>query len=219
MRTVKSCVGTTWCRYGVQDSTGLAIRIEERYRGIRAPHKLKAAVSGCIRECAEAQSKDFGVIATEKGWNLYVCGNGGSKPRHAELLAADVDEETLVHFIDRFLMYYIQTADRLTRTARWLEALPGGIAYLKQVVVEDRLGIADELERQAQHLVDTYECEWKQVVEDPERQKRFHHFANSPEPDDTLRFVEERGQQRPADWAVGAPPALGSARRRGRRAP
>ena len=200
MRTVKSCVGSTWCRYGVQDSTGLAIRLEERYRGIRAPHKLKSAVSGCIRECAEAQSKDFGVIATEKGWNLYVCGNGGSKPRHAELLVADVDEETLVRYVDRFLMYYIQTADRLTRTARWLEALPGGIAYLRQVVVEDRLGIADELERQVQHLVDTYACEWKQVVDDPERQKRFRHFANAPGPDDTLRFVEERGQKRPADW-------------------
>ncbi|HEY8152740.1 MAG TPA: nitrite reductase large subunit NirB [Myxococcota bacterium] len=201
MRTVKSCVGTTWCRYGVQDSTGLAIRIEERYRGIRAPHKLKAAVSGCIRECAEAQSKDFGVIATERGWNLYVCGNGGSKPRHAELLAADLDEPTLVRFIDRFLMYYIQTADRLTRTARWLETLPGGVDYLRKVVVDDHLGVAAELESQVQHLVDTYACEWKQVVESPELQKRFRHFANASEPDDTLSFVEERGQRRPADWA------------------
>jgi nitrite reductase (NADH) large subunit len=200
MRTIKSCVGTTWCRYGVQDSTGLAIRLEERYRGIRAPHKLKSAVSGCIRECAEAQSKDFGVIATEKGWNLYVCGNGGAKPRHAELLAADVDEATLVRLIDRFLMYYIRTADRLTRTARWLEALPGGIDSLRKVVVDDHLGICGELERQLQHLVDTYACEWKQVVESPELQARFRHFANSREADDTLRFVEERGQRRPADW-------------------
>jgi nitrite reductase (NADH) large subunit len=200
MRTVKSCVGTTWCRYGVQDSTALAIRIEERYRGIRAPHKLKAAVSGCIRECAEAQSKDFGVIATERGWNLYVCGNGGSKPRHAELLAGDLEEETLIRYIDRFLMYYIQTADRLTRTARWLEGLPGGIEYLRKVVVDDHLGVAGELERRVQDLVDGYRCEWKQVVEDPELQKRFRHFANDPEPDDTLRFVEERGQRRPADW-------------------
>ncbi|HVH20708.1 MAG TPA: nitrite reductase large subunit NirB [Myxococcota bacterium] len=208
MRTIKSCVGTTWCRYGVQDSTALAIRLEERYRGIRAPHKLKSAVSGCIRECAEAQSKDFGVIATEKGWNLYVCGNGGSKPRHADLLASDVDEETLVRLIDRFLMYYIRTADRLTRTARWLEALPGGIEYLRRVVVDDHLGIAAELERQIQHLVDTYACEWKQVVESAELQARFRHFANSREPDETLRFVEERGQRRPADWerAASCPP-------------
>jgi nitrite reductase (NADH) large subunit len=204
MRTIKSCVGTTWCRYGVQDSTALAIRLEERYRGIRAPHKLKSAVSGCIRECAEAQSKDFGVIATEKGWNLYVCGNGGSKPRHADLLAADLDEETLVRTIDRFLMFYIRTADRLTRTARWLEALPGGIEYLRKVVMEDHLGIAAELERQLQHLVDSYACEWRQVVESPELQARFRHFANAHEPDDTLRFVEERGQRRPADWERSA---------------
>jgi NAD(P)H-dependent nitrite reductase small subunit len=188
----------------VQDSTGLAIRIEERYRGLRAPHKLKSAVSGCIRECAEAQSKDFGIIATEKGWNLYVCGNGGSKPRHAELLAADLDEETLVRYVDRFLMYYIATADRLTRTARWLESLPGGIEYLRKVVIDDHLGIAAELEREAQALVDSYECEWKQVVESPELQRRFRHFANSADADDTLAFVEERGQRRPADWSEAA---------------
>ena len=120
-------MGSTWCRYGVQDSVGFAIRVEMRYRGIRAPHKLKAAVSGCIRECAEAQSKDFGLIATEKGWNLYVCGNGGAQPRHADLLAADLDEETAHQYIDRFLMYYIQTADRLTRTSVWLEKMEGGI--------------------------------------------------------------------------------------------
>ena len=207
MRTVKSCVGSTWCRYGVQDSTGLAIRIEERYRGLRAPHKLKSAVSGCIRECAEAQSKDFGIIATEKGWNLYVCGNGGSKPRHADLLAADLDEATLVRYVDRFLMYYIATADRLARTARWLEGLPGGIEYLRKVVVDDHLGIAAELEGQMQALVDSYECEWARVVRDPEEQRRFRHFAESREPDQSLAFVEERGQRRPADWAKSPPPS------------
>ena len=145
------------------------------------------------------------MIATEKGWNLYVCGNGGSKPRHAELLAADIDEATLIRYIDRFLIYYIQTADRLTRTARWLEALPGGVDYLRKVVVDDHLGVAAELEAQAQQLVDSYECEWKQVVESPELQQRFRHFANADAPDETLRFVEERGQRRPADWTQ--PPA------------
>ncbi len=83
LRTVKSCVGSTWCRYGVQDSVSMAIRVEERYRGLRSPHKLKMAVSGCTRECAEAQGKDVGVIATENGWNLYVAGNGGARPQHA----------------------------------------------------------------------------------------------------------------------------------------
>jgi nitrite reductase (NADH) large subunit len=206
MRTVKSCVGSTWCRFGVQDSVGLAIRIEERYRGIRAPHKLKAAVSGCIRECAEAQSKDFGVIATERGWNLYVCGNGGAQPRHADLLAADVDEATLIRLIDRFLMYYIHTANPLERTARWLERLDGGLAHLRRVIVDDALGICAALEHDMQQLVDRYECEWAAVVRDPERRAQFRHFAASSDADPAQRFVRERAQRRPADWADPAPP-------------
>ncbi len=198
LRTVKSCVGSTWCRFGVQDSTGLAIEVELRYRGLRAPHKLKSAVSGCTRECAEAQSKDFGIIATEKGWNLYVCGNGGMKPQHAQLLAADVDKETLIKYLDRFLIFYIRTADRLERTATWFNKLEGGIEYLKQVIVEDSLGICAELESQMEHLVKTYQCEWKATVEDPEKIQRFRHFVNSDEPDPSLAYVEERGQKRPA---------------------
>jgi len=208
MRTVKSCVGSTWCRYGVQDSVAFSIRIEERYRGLRAPHKLKSAVSGCIRECAEAQSKDFGIIATEKGWNLYVCGNGGSKPRHAELLASDVDDDRCIQLIDRFLMYYIRTANSLERTARWLERLEGGLDYLRSVVVDDALGIAAQLERDMQELVDGYECEWAAVVRDPERQRQFRHFAQSREADPSLAFVRERGQRRPADWPGAEAPAL-----------
>jgi nitrite reductase (NADH) large subunit len=198
VRTVKSCVGSTWCRYGVQDSVSMAITIENRYRGIRSPHKLKLAVSGCTRECAEAQGKDVGVIATEKGWNLYVCGNGGMKPRHADLLARDVDDATLIKYIDRFLMFYIRTADRLQRTSVWLENLEGGIDYLRAVVCGDSLGLAAELEADLQKLVDTYECEWKKAIEDPEIVKRFRHFVNSERPDDNVVFVAERGQIRPA---------------------
>jgi nitrite reductase (NADH) large subunit len=198
MRTVKSCVGSTWCRYGVQDSVGLAIEIENRYRGLRAPHKIKLAVSGCTRECAEAQGKDVGVIATEKGWNLYVCGNGGMKPRHAELLAADLDKETLIRYIDRFLMFYIRTADRLQRTSTWRDNLEGGLDYLKQVVCEDKLGIATELEADMARVVESYECEWKKAVEDPATLKRFRHFVNSDAADDNVVFVQERGQIRPA---------------------
>jgi nitrite reductase (NADH) large subunit len=198
VRTVKSCVGSTWCRYGVQDSVSMAIRIEQRYRGIRSPHKLKLAVSGCTRECAEAQSKDVGIIATEKGWNLYVCGNGGMKPRHADLLARDVDDATLVRTIDRFLMFYIRTADRLQRTSTWLENLEGGLDYVKQVVLDDSLGLAAELEADMQKLVDTYECEWKKTIDDPEVLKRFRHFVNSDKPDANVVFVAERGQIRPA---------------------
>ncbi len=198
LRTVKSCVGSTWCRYGVQDSVGFAIELENRYKGLRSPHKIKFAVSGCTRECAEAQSKDVGVIATEKGWNLYVCGNGGMKPRHADLLAADLDRDTLLRFVDRFLMFYVRTADRLQRTSVWLENLEGGLDYLKQVVCEDSLGIAAELEAAMQQVINTYECEWRRAVEDPAVRRRFRHFVNSDRPDTNIVLVEERGQRRPA---------------------
>lgn len=198
VRTVKSCVGSTWCRYGVQDSVSMALDIENRYKGLRAPHKLKFAVSGCTRECAEAQSKDVGVIATEKGWNLYVCGNGGMKPRHADLFATDLDDETLIRYIDRFLMFYIRTADRLQRTSVWMQNLEGGLDYLREVVINDSLGLGAELEAQMGHVVGTFQCEWKTTIEDPERLKRFRPFINSEQTDDHPQFVEERGQRRPA---------------------
>lgn len=198
LRTVKSCVGSTWCRYGVDDSVGLAVELENRYKGLRAPHKIKFGVSGCTRECAEAQGKDVGVIATERGWNLYVCGNGGMKPRHAELLAADLDRDTLRRYIDRFLMFYVRTADRLQRTSVWRDNLEGGLDYLIDVVVKDKLGLAAELERDMQQVVDSYECEWRHAVTDPETRKRFRHFVNSDAPDANVAFVETRGQIRPA---------------------
>ena len=201
LRTVKSCVGSTWCRFGLHDSVSYAIRIEERYRGLRAPHKIKSAVSGCIRECAEAQSKDFGIIATEKGWNLYVCGNGGSKPQHALLLATDLDDDTCIRYIDRFLMFYIKTADPLTRTATWLNKMEGGIDYLRNVVLNDSLGIAAELEAEMQLLVDSYKCEWKAAIENPEIRKRFSHFVNAPkEKDPAVQFENMRGQIKAKDW-------------------
>jgi nitrite reductase (NADH) large subunit len=182
----------------VQDSTSLAIEIELRYRGLRAPHKLKSAVSGCTRECAEAQSKDFGIIATERGWNLYVCGNGGMRPQHAVLLAEDLDKETLLRTIDRFLMFYFRTADRLERTATWFNKLAGGIEYLRSVIIDDALGRGEELDAAMQHHVDTYACEWKETIEDPARVAKFRAFVNSEESDPHVVFVEERGQIRPA---------------------
>jgi nitrite reductase (NADH) large subunit len=198
LRTVKSCVGSTWCRYGVGDSVGLAVEVENRYKGLRAPHKIKFGVSGCTRECAEAQGKDVGIIATEKGWNLYVCGNGGMKPRHAELLASDLDHATLIRYIDRFLMFYVRTADRLQRTSVWRDNLEGGLDYLIDVVVNDKLGLGAELEAEMAQVIDTYECEWKKAVTDPETRKRFRHFVNSDQGDANVTFVEERGQIRPA---------------------
>ncbi|MCY1174131.1 Nitrite reductase [NAD(P)H] [compost metagenome] len=197
-RTVKSCVGSTWCRYGVQDSVAMALRLEDRYKGLRSPHKLKFAVSGCTRECAEAQSKDIGVIATDKGWNLYVCGNGGMRPRHAELFATDLDDETLVRLIDRVLMFYIRTADKLQRTSVWRENLEGGLDYLKQVIIDDSLGLANELEAQMQQVVDQYECEWANALNDPEKLKRFRTFVNDRRADPDVHFVREREQRRPA---------------------
>ncbi|MES2575235.1 MAG: nitrite reductase large subunit NirB [Bacteroidota bacterium] len=200
LRAVKSCVGNAWCRYGMDDSTSLAIELENRYRGIRSPHKLKGGVSACIRECAEARGKDFGVIAVEGGWNLYICGNGGANPKHAVLLAEAIDKETVIKYMDRFLMYYIQTAGPLVRTSTWLEKLEGGIDYLKNVVINDSLGINETLEAEMQKLVDTFECEWKQAIEDPEMMKRFNHFVNTDDRDDNLEYIPLRGQKMPTAW-------------------
>ncbi|MFE0087093.1 nitrite reductase large subunit NirB [Streptomyces sp. NPDC058991] len=198
LRTVKSCVGQTWCRYGVQDSVRMAIDLELRYRGLRAPHKLKSAVSGCARECAEAQSKDFGVIATANGWNLYVGGNGGATPRHADLLAQDLSDAELVRLIDRFLMFYIRTADRLERTSVWLERLEGGLDHLRDVVVHDSLGLCGELEAMMARHVAGYRDEWAETLDDPDRLRRFVSFVNAPDaPDPSVRFVPERDQIKP----------------------
>ncbi|MBD8161844.1 nitrite reductase small subunit NirD [Erwinia persicina] len=182
LRTVKSCVGSTWCRYGVQDSTGFAARLENRYKGLRSPHKIKMAVSGCTRECSEAQSKDIGVIATDKGWNLYVCGNGGMKPRHADLFASDLDDETLLCYVDRLLMFYIRTADRLQRTSVWMDNLEGGLTYLRQVVIDDVLGVAAELEADMQRVVDSYQCEWQTTLASPDRVALFRRSVNEVQP-------------------------------------
>lgn len=199
LRTVKSCVGETWCRYGVQDSVGLAIDLELRYRGLRAPHKIKMAVSGCARECAEARSKDIGVIATETGWNLYVAGNGGFRPRHADLFASDLDTETLLTYVDRILMFYIRTGERLQRTAAWLESLEGGLDYLRSVVCDDVLGIGADLDASMAAHVANYSDEWADTLADPERLARFVPFINAPGvPDSSIEIVYERGQPRPA---------------------
>ncbi|QUR66009.1 nitrite reductase large subunit NirB [Mycobacterium spongiae] len=203
VRTVKSCVGSDWCRYGQQDSVQLAIDLELRYRGLRAPHKLKLGVSGCARECAEARSKDVGVIATDQGWNLYVGGNGGMTPRHAQLLAADLDTETLVRYIDRFLMYYIRTADRLQRTAPWVESIDGGLDHVREVVCADSLGLASEFEAAMERHVQNYKCEWKGVLDDPEKMSRFVSFVNAPdEVDSMVTFTERSGRKVPVPIGI-----------------
>jgi nitrite reductase (NADH) large subunit len=201
LRTVKSCVGSTWCRYGVLDSVAMAVQLELRYRGLRAPHKFKMGVSGCARECAEARGKDIGVIATANGWQLYVGGNGGMTPAHAQLLAEGLDDEALLRYIDRYVMYYVRTADRLQRTARWQEELPGGLDHVRQVVVEDSLGIGAELEAAMAAHIGSYEDEWAATLADPERLRRFQAFVNAPEEGDpqVVRVPDGRGQSRPAN--------------------
>ncbi len=199
LRTVKSCVGSTWCRYGVQDSVGLAIALELRYRGLRSPHKIKLGVSGCARECAEARGKDVGVIATDHGWNVYVGGNGGFTPRHAVLLAEDLDTDTLVRTIDRYLMYYVRTADRLQRTAVWQADHEGGLDAIRAVIMDDALGICADLDAAMAVHVDSYEDEWAAVLSDPDTLRRFGSFVNAPDAvDPSLAYVAERGQPRPA---------------------
>ncbi|WP_298502428.1 nitrite reductase large subunit NirB [uncultured Maribacter sp.] len=200
LRTVKTCVGSTWCRYGMDESISFGIELENRYRGIRAPHKIKGGVSGCIRECAEARGKDFGLIAVEGGWNLYLGGNGGATPRHAELFAEQIDNETVIKYLDRYLMFYMRTAKPLQRTAAWQERLEGGLDYLKEVIIDDKLGIVADLEQEMETLVNRFECEWTQAVNDPEKMKRFNHFVNSEEEDDNLVFVPMRDQKMPEPW-------------------
>lgn len=209
LRMAKTCVGSTWCRYGVQDSVGLGSYIENRYKGIRTPHKMKFGVSGCTRECAEAQGKDLGIIATDAGWNMYVCGNGGMKPRHADLLASDLDKETLIKYIDRFMMFYIRTAAPLQRTSVWMENMEGGVDYLREVIVEDKLGINAQLEADVAKLVDEYECEWTATINDESQLTRFAHFINSDKRDDNVVFVQEREQHRPATFTEKHPEAKG----------
>lgn len=198
LRMAKTCVGSTWCRFGVGDSVGFGVELEHRYKGIRTPHKMKFGVSGCTRECAEAQGKDVGIIATEKGWNLYVCGNGGMKPRHADLLAADLDRETMIRYLDRFMMFYIRTADKLQRTSVWLENLEGGIDYLRSVIIDDKLGLNEQLEQEVERLRALVICEWTETVKHPEHQRRFSHFINSTQRDPYVQAVPEREQHRPA---------------------
>lgn len=204
LRTVKSCVGSTWCRYGVQDSVGMAVTLERRYRGLRSPHKLKLGVSGCARECAEARGKDVGVIATEQGWNLYVGGNGGQSPKHAQLLASGIDDDTLIRYIDRYLMFYIRTADRLQRTAPWQESFDGGLEKLRAIVCQDSLGIASDLEAAMARHVAGYRDEWAAVLDDADKLRRFVSFVNAPDtPDPTIAFDESSGRKVPV--LLGSP--------------
>ena len=140
-----------------------------------------------------------GVIATERGWNLYVGGNGGARPQHAKLFAQDLCTETLIQYIDRFLLFYVMTADRLERTASWLDRLEGGLAHLRRVIVDDSLGMCAEWDAHMRRLAESYECEWRRTLADPDALRHFVSFVNAPgQPDPDILFVTERDQPRPA---------------------
>ncbi len=140
LRTVKTCVGSEWCRFGTQDSTAMGIALEKMTWGSWTPHKTKMAVSGCPRNCAEATIKDFGVIATEAGWDLYVAGNGGIKVRVTDLLCKVTTDEAVLEYAAAFMQVYREEAWYLERTAPWLERV--GIDYV-------RTRLADEADRKA----------------------------------------------------------------------
>jgi nitrite reductase (NADH) large subunit len=135
LRTVKTCVGSEWCRFGVQDSTAMGVALEQQTWGSWHPHKVKLAVSGCPRNCAEATIKDFGVVATEAGWDLHVGGNGGIKVRATELLCKVTTEEEVMEYCCAFLQLYRMEARYLERTAPWLERV--GLKYVQERIVEN----------------------------------------------------------------------------------
>ncbi len=138
IRTVKTCVGSEWCRFGVQDSTGMGIQLERMTWGSWTPHKFKLAVSGCPRNCAEATIKDFGVVAVDSGWELHVGGNGGVKVRVTDLLCKVATPEDVLEHCGAFLQLYREDARYLERTAPWVERV--GLALIKQKVVENAAG-------------------------------------------------------------------------------
>jgi nitrite reductase (NADH) large subunit len=159
-RTVKTCVGSDFCRYGVGDSTALGIAIEERYQGLASPAKMKLAVTGCPRNCAEALCKDLGVVAVDGGrWEIYVGGAAGAHIRKGDLLATVDDAQTVITLTGRFLQYYRESANWLERTYKWVPRV--GIEHIRAVIVEDADGLAAGLDERMQKSVDAYRDPWK----------------------------------------------------------
>lgn len=138
MRTVKTCAGKKWCRFGTQDSTGLGVKLEELTWGSWMPHKFKLAVSGCPRNCAEATIKDFGVVCVDSGYELHIGGNGGIKVRVTDLLCKVDTEEEALEYCGAFTQMYREEAHYLERTAPWVERV--GLSYIRSRILEDEAG-------------------------------------------------------------------------------
>jgi nitrite reductase (NADH) large subunit len=164
VRTVKTCVGEEFCRYGVGDSTGLGIKIEQRFQGMEAPHKIKMAASGCPRNCAESLVKDVGVVAVEGGrWEIYVGGAAGSCVRKGDVLCTVDTHEDVLKYIGRFIQYYRENAKYLERTYHFLERV--GIEKLKQVLMEDSEGICGRLDAEIDRTANSFRDPWQEGLE------------------------------------------------------
>ncbi|OPX08822.1 nitrite reductase large subunit NirB [Mycobacterium sp. AT1] len=158
-RTVKTCVGSDFCRFGVGDSTALGIAIEERFQGLASPAKMKLAVTGCPRNCAEALCKDLGVVAVDGGrWEIYVGGAAGAHIRKGDLLATVDDAAEVMVLTGRFLQYYRESANWLERTYAWVPRV--GIEHIRAVVVDDTDGLAAQLDANMSKSVAAYRDPW-----------------------------------------------------------
>lgn len=163
LRTVKTCVGSKWCRFGTQDSTGLGVQIEELTWGSWMPHKFKIAVSGCPRNCAEATIKDFGVVCVDSGYELHVGGNGGIKVRVTDLLCKVETEEQVKEYCGAFTQFYREDAHYLERTAPWIERV--GLEKIKKAIVEDAPKRKTLYERFLVSQVPAQVDPWKQIAD------------------------------------------------------
>jgi nitrite reductase (NADH) large subunit len=160
-RTVKTCVGKDYCRFGTGDSTGLGISLESRFQGIESPAKLKLAVSGCPRNCAESLVKDVGVVAVEGGrWEIYIGGAAGAHIRKGDLLVTVDTPEEVTLLAGRFMQYYRENANWLERTYSFVPRV--GIEHLRSVILEDSEGIASRLDEAMQASVDSYVDPWSE---------------------------------------------------------
>ena len=162
IRTCKSCVGTEFCRFGVGDSTSLAIRIEQTFQGLDSPGKLKLATAGCPRNCSEAMVKDLGAVAVEGGkWEIYIGGAAGAHVRKGDILAVVNNEDDVIHIMGRFIQFYRENAKYLERTYGFVERL--GIAQIKSIVVDDSEGICEALDREIQRSIAAHYDPWREA--------------------------------------------------------
>lgn len=161
-RTCKTCVGTDFCRYGLGDSVALGIKVEKRFQGLEAPHKMKLAASGCPRNCAEATVKDLGTVAIEGGkWEVYVGGASGSRVRKGDILCVVDTHDDVLKYMGRFMQYYRENAKYQERTYDFVERI--GIAKLRRVLVEDAEAIGQRLDAEIQAGVDAYVDPWQEA--------------------------------------------------------